>query len=384
MSQPTLPSSTSANLEITAGAAIIAPAAAFQGALPANALVVVPLTQPKEELKTKLKDGAVAVTKEQMWELLGFNGPAVTVQDQQGRPITLGLEDLLASLRKNFTDNPKDLNSGRILAQELLKYSRAAEAETVMAKVVATGGTGEDWLGLGVAQVANTNWEKAEGTLRGAQNLLPKSPLPSLHLAKVYKGKEDFAQERAQVERAIGIDPNYVDAWAYLFNSVKEQRGEEAAIAELTQLADVGPNKSSAAPWIAMQSFYSSDKDTLDTAIKYSAIAVERDENNLLGLVCHSALLGQRGDLAAVVAMLSKHESKMARDVRLANNYFEALMQSRDIDKVTKLLNALMASPQRDVKQFAMERSRMVAQLLQNQQQRLQPPASGKSPIVTG
>jgi hypothetical protein len=61
----------------------------------------------------------------------------------------------------------------------------------------------------------------------------------------------------------------------------------------------------------------------------------------------------------------------MARDVRLANNYFEALFQMRDIEKVTKLLNALAGSQNREVKQFALERSRVVAQFLQQQQQEL-------------
>ena len=59
----------------------------------------------------------------------------------------------------------------------------------------------------------------------------------------------------------------------------------------------------------------------------------------------------------------------MASDVRLANNYFEALFQSRDLERVTKLLNALAGSPNREVKQFALERSRAVAQYLQQQQQ---------------
>ena len=61
----------------------------------------------------------------------------------------------------------------------------------------------------------------------------------------------------------------------------------------------------------------------------------------------------------------------MGRDVRLANNYFEALFQSRQLDKVTKLLNALANSPVREVKQFAIERSRLVAQFLQQQQAQL-------------
>ncbi len=88
-------------------------------------------------------------------------------------------------------------------------------------------------------------------------------------------------------------------------------------------------------------------------------------------LLCLSALYGQKGDLEAVVRLLAPHEAKMTSDVRLANNYFEALFQSRQIDKVTKLLNALAGSPNKDVKQFAIERSRVVAQYLQQQQQQL-------------
>jgi hypothetical protein len=75
--------------------------------------------------------------------------------------------------------------------------------------------------------------------------------------------------------------------------------------------------------------------------------------------------------------MLQKHEAKMSNDVRLANNYFEALFQSRQIDKVTKLLNALAGSQNREVKQFAIERSRAVAQFLQQQQQQLAGAAGG-------
>ena len=100
--------------------------------------------------------------------------------------------------------------------------------------------------------------------------------------------------------------------------------------------------------------------------------AVERNDGDSLALISLSALYGQAGNLDEVIKLLSKHEAKMANDVRLANNYFEALFQARQIDKVTKLLNALAGSSNREVKQFAIERSRAVAQYLQQQQQQLQ------------
>jgi hypothetical protein len=61
----------------------------------------------------------------------------------------------------------------------------------------------------------------------------------------------------------------------------------------------------------------------------------------------------------------------MSSNVHLANNYFEALFQTRQIDKVTKLLNSLAGSPNKEVKQFAIQRSQLVAQYLQQQQARL-------------
>jgi hypothetical protein len=173
------------------------------------------------------------------------------------------------------------------------------------------------------------------------------------------------------IEKAIGIDPNSVDGWAYLFTQVRTTDDEEAAIKALVALADTEPNKKTAAPFIALQGLYSADEATRDKALVWAKKAVERNENDPLALICLSALYGQNGDLDSVISTLQKHESKMANDVRLANNYFEALFQKREVNRVTKLLNALAGSSNREVKQFAIERSRAVAQFLQQQQQQL-------------
>jgi hypothetical protein len=73
-----------------------------------------------------------------------------------------------------------------------------------------------------------------------------------------------------------------------------------------------------------------------------------------------------------VIKLLAPHEPLMLRDVRIAHNYFEALFQSRDLQKITQLLNKLATSPNQEVTQFAIERSRAIAQMLQQQQQALQ------------
>ena len=355
-------------LQIQGGAAIVAPASAFPTGLPQNALVVVPISKPTDELKSKLEEGPLAVTQEQMWQLLGFNGPAVQVQDDQGRPIAIGLEDLLDGLEKHWKENPGDHNRARIFAQELLKHQRLQKAEQVLSKLVAKGGNGDDWLALGIAQLQQDKLDKAEGTLKGAQNLLKNNPYPALHLARLYGKKEDAAAEKEQIDAALTSDPGCVDAWAYLFQTVRDKDGEDKALATIEERAKGQRN---AAPWVAVQGFYAAKKDTRDKAIEYAKKGVEANDSDPIALLCLSALHGQNGDLNAVVDLLSKHESKMSSNVHLANNYFEALFQTRQLDKVTKLLNSLAGSANREVKQFAIQRSQLVAQYLQQQQARL-------------
>ncbi len=358
-----------AGVAVQGGMAILAPITAFPNGVPANAMVLIPLGPNGQPMEKQVTDGPVALTMDQVWKLLGFNGPAVQVQDQDGRPIAIGLEDLLKGLEDNWKKNNEDLDAGRIYAQELMKYNRHDKAEAVLAKIVARGGDGNDWLGLGVAQLAQDKNDKAEGTLKGAQNLMKDNPYPSLHLAKLFKTKKDAKEERAAVERAIQIQPGNVDAWAYLFNMVKEESGEEKAIAAVEELANAPVNAKTAAPYVALQGFYAGDEKTRDKAIAYAKKGVDRSPTDPIPLIVLSALYGQAGKIDEVVKLLAPHEALMREDVRLAHNYFEALFQSKDMEKIKGLLNKLATSPNREVKQFAIERSRAIAQMLQQQAQ---------------
>src|SRR5580692_8404549 len=258
-STPGAPVTGGAALQLKGGAAILAPVTSFPNGVPGNALVLLPLNPNGTPVEKQIVNGPVALTMEEVWKLLGFNGPAVQVQDEQGRPIAIGLEDLLGGLEKHWTDAPDDLNRGRIFAQELMKYGRHEKAEKVLSKIVAGGGDGEDWLGLGVAQLAQKKLDKAEATLRGAQNLLKDSPFPSLQLAKVMKEKGDRKAERENTERAIQIDNNSVDAWAYLAGSIKESVGDEEMAKQIEELANAPVNSKCAAPFVALQGFFSAD-----------------------------------------------------------------------------------------------------------------------------
>ena len=353
-------------LQISGGAAIVAPASAFPNGLPQNALVVIPVNKPTDELKANLEKGPMAVTPDQMWKLLGFNGPAVQVQDDQGRPVAIGLEDLLSGLEKHLKENPNDLNRARVYAQELLKHKRLEKAEQVLAKLVAKGGTGDDWLALGIAQMQQEKYDKAEGTLKGASNLLKHSPYPALHLARLYGKKGDADAESEHVEKALEKDAGCVDAWAYMFQSARDADGEEKAI---TKVEERAKGQKNAAPFIAIQGFFAAKEETRPKAIEFAKRGVDANSDDPVALL--SALHGQQGDLKSVVELLSQHESKMSRNVHLANNYFEALFQTRQIERVTKLLNALAGSANKEVKQFAIQRSQLVAQFLQQQQQQL-------------
>ncbi|MEO7097313.1 MAG: hypothetical protein ABI175_28890, partial [Polyangiales bacterium] len=70
-----------------------------------------------------------------------------------------------------------------------------------------------------------------------------------------------------------------------------------------------------------------------------------------------------------VEKLLRPHETKMLTDVRLANNYFECLWQSRQIEKVTRFLNTLVRAENAQVKAFAQERAQGVSKFLQQLQQ---------------
>ena len=360
-----------AGISLTGGAAILAPIQAFPNGVPSNALVLIPLGPNGAPVEGQIVNGPVALKMEEVWKLLGFNGPAVQVQDDQGRPIAIGLEDLLGGLEKHYEEDTADMDRGRIFAQELMKYTRFEKAEKVLAKVVALGGGGEDWLALGVAQLSQEKWDKAEGTLKGAQNLMKDSPFPSLHLAKVAAGKKDKAAERDHAERAVSIAPNSVDAWAYLTNAMREQLGEDEGIKRIEELAASPVNSKTAAPYVALQGFFATDEATREKAIGFAKKGVERAPDDALALLCLSALYGQAGKLDEVIRLLAPYEAAMQRDVRLAHNYFEALFQSRDMTKVTALLNKLATSPTKEVKQFAIERSRAISQMLAQQQQAL-------------
>ncbi len=358
-------------IAVQGGAAILAPIQSFPNGVPANAMVLIPLGPNGAPVEKDVVDGPVALTMEQVWKLLGFNGPAVQVQDEQGRPIAIGLEDLLSGLEKHWTESHDDLDRGRIFAQELMKYQRHEKAEAVLAKVVARGGDGQDWLALGVAQLAQEKLDKAEGTLKGAQNLMKDNPYPSLHLAKLAHSKKEVKAERDAVERAIQIQPGNVDAWAYLFNFIKESESEEKAIAAIEELASAPVNAKTAAPYVALQGFYANDEATRDKAIGFAKKGVERSPADPIPLIVLSALYGQAGKIEEVVKLLAPHEALMQADVRIAHNYFEALFQAKDMGKITALLNKLATSSNKEVKQFAIERSRAIAQMLQQQQQAL-------------
>ncbi|HEY2516263.1 MAG TPA: hypothetical protein VGI39_35570, partial [Polyangiaceae bacterium] len=109
MTQPTPPNAPKPaaapggpGISLSGGAAILAPISAFPNGVPGNALVLIPLGPNGAPVEKKITEGPVALTMDDVWKLLGFNGPAVQVQDAEGRPITIGLEDLLAGLEKHW------------------------------------------------------------------------------------------------------------------------------------------------------------------------------------------------------------------------------------------------------------------------------------------
>ena len=343
-------------------------------------MVLIPLGPNGAPVEKDVVDGPVALTMEQVWKLLGFNGPAVQVQDDQGRPIAIGLEDLLAGLEKHWVDSQDDLDRGRIFAQELMKYQRHEKAEAVLAKVVARGGDGEDWLALGVAQLAQEKLDKAEGTLKGAQNLMKDNPYPSLHLAKLAHAKKDAKAER---ERGRARHPRSSRATSTRGpTSSTSSRSRRARRRRSRRSRSSRTRRSTRRPPRRTSRSRAStphDEATRDKAIGFAKKGVDTlARRSASRSSCLSALYGQAGKIEEVVKLLAPHEALMQQDVRIAHNYFEALFQAKDMGKVTALLNKLATSSNKEVKQFAIERSRAIAQMLQQQQQALAAAAAQK------
>ena len=143
----------------------------------------------------------------------------------RGAPSRSASRTSSAASRSTGTTAQDDLKRGRIFAQELMKYGRHEKAEKVLSKIVALGGDGEDWLGArrraARAEEARQGRGHAPGRAEPAQGLaVPEPPAR----ARSMKEKGDRKAERESVERAIQIDNNSVDAWAYLANAIKETR----------------------------------------------------------------------------------------------------------------------------------------------------------------
>ena len=131
--------------------------------------------------------------------------------------------------------------------------------------------------------------KEAEGTLKGAQNLLKTNPYPSLHLSKLFKQKGDMEQARSYADKAIELDGDSLDAWAYLFALHKDADGEDAAVAAMEKLA---ADKKTSRPYVAMQAYFGNNAETRDKAIDYGQKALAQNPDDVPGAVL--AQLGNR------------------------------------------------------------------------------------------
>ena len=331
MSQPNLPGAAApaTNLQLTGGAAIVAPVSAFPGGVPGERTGRSAPQQAQGRAHRGASRRARSRSKSsKMWELLGFNGPAVQVQDAEGRPIAIGLEDLLSGLDKHWQDDSSDLNRGRIFAQELMKYGRFEKAEKVMAKVVALG---RHRRGLARPRHRAAAAGKV-GQGRGARSRVrrtcsPRTPSRRCTWPRCTRARRTWPRSGRWSKTPSPSTRTASTPGPTSTPTSATSENEEAAIKAVGALADAEPNKRSAAPYVALQGVYSAKEETPRQGARLRQESRRAQRERPLALICLSALYGQKGDLDSVIALLSKHEAKMTSDVRLANNYFEALFQ---------------------------------------------------------
>ena len=328
---------------IQGGAAILAPITAFPNGVPGNALVLIPLgpnghagrEEDRRGPRRAEDGGGLEAPRIQRPRGAGAGRAGPPHRDRPRGSARRSREALERERRRS--ESRPHLRSG---ADEVRPPREGREA--VLAKIVALGGDGEDWLGLGVAQLAQKKLDKAEATLKGAQNLLKDSPFPSLQLAKVFKAKKDAKAERESVERG---DPDRQQLGRRLGLPRQRHQGErrrgEGDGADRGARERAGQRQVRGAVRRAPGLLREDDEKTRDKAIGFAKKAVERAPGDPLALLVLSALYGQAGKIDEVVKLLAPHEALMQGDVRLAHNYFEALFQSKDMQKITALLNKL-------------------------------------------
>ena len=213
-----------------------------------------------------------------------------------------------------------------------MKYQRHEKAEQVLAKIVATGGDGDDWLALGVAQLAQEKLDKAEGTLKGAQNLMKDNPYPSLHLAKLFAARRRTRRRSARSSSARSRSSPATSTRGPTSSTSSRRRRARRRRSRRSRSSPT--RRSTRRPPRRTSRSRASTPTTRRRATRPSPSrrrASSARPTIRIALLVLSALYGQKGKIDEVVKLLAPHEAMMQQDVRLAHNYFEALFQSKDM-----------------------------------------------------
>ncbi|HVM33579.1 MAG TPA: tetratricopeptide repeat protein [bacterium] len=229
---------------------------------------------------------------------------------EEGRPQSfLRRVDYEKSMNQQI-DQKKDAPALMELGWRLLQEKLANLAVRAFEKARQFPDAGaEPLLGLGVARLSQGQYREAEDCLVRFLDEHPESPTAHLNLFKVYLALEELDLAWDEIQTAVRLDPDRLEALQQLFFFFEQTQREEEGLQWMDKLCDQHPR--SFAPLLVKAQYYVA-RDHWAQAEAMLLSALKRSPRNEAILIYYSAELGKRGLNQAIVDLLESQEGTLS------------------------------------------------------------------------
>ena len=195
-------------------------------------------------------------------------------------------------------------------------------------------------LGLGTAHLEAGRFKEAEIFLEEYLDLNPQSAAAHLNLFKVYLAQDERDLAWDEIQTAVRLDPNRLDALRQLYFLFRETDRKDEGMEFLDQLALDNP--SGFAPLLVKGQVLAEEGNWLE-AQEALQEALLRDPDNEETLLFYSAELGKRGQRRELIQFLEPKTETMP--LSLTINLAMAYSRNGQMEKASKLLKNFLQRP---------------------------------------
>jgi tetratricopeptide (TPR) repeat protein len=167
---------------------------------------------------------------------------------------------------------------------------------------------GEALLGMGVARLALGQYREAEDALVRFLDEHPESATAHLNLFKAYLALEEMDLAWDEIQTAVRLDPDRLEALQQLFFFFEQTQREEEGLEWMDRLGEQYPR--SFAPFLVKAQYYAA-RDRWNEAEALLLRALKRSARNEEILLYYSAELGKRGLNQAIIDLLESQEGSL-------------------------------------------------------------------------